>query len=183
VDVDLSNPIGAVIPSLEGQVLRVLARTTAPLSGSRIAALTTNGSNPGVRKALDRLVRQGTVHARRCGPSILYTANREHLTWSVIQQVVQTTDTLLDVLEHRITVLARDHLGTHDAERTTMALYGSVARATATVDSDIDLVVVFPDDIDAHTSEQFTDTVTASVERWTGNPCNISTSPAPAWPR
>ena len=30
MDVDLSNPINAIIPSLEGQVLRVLAHTTEP---------------------------------------------------------------------------------------------------------------------------------------------------------
>jgi hypothetical protein len=32
MDVDLSNPINAIIPSLEGQVLRVLAHTTEPFT-------------------------------------------------------------------------------------------------------------------------------------------------------
>jgi hypothetical protein len=56
---DLSDPISVIIPSLEGQVLRVLAHTTTPLSGSRIADLVTTGSNPGIRTALGRLATPG----------------------------------------------------------------------------------------------------------------------------
>ena len=51
---DLSDPISVVIPSLEGQVLRVLAHTTSPLSGSRIAELVTTGSNPVVGSSKSR---------------------------------------------------------------------------------------------------------------------------------
>jgi len=173
MDMDLSDPISVVIPSLEGQVLRVLAHTTTPLSGSRIAELVTTGSNPGIRTALGRLVHHGTVLGRRSGPSILYTANRDHLTWPTIEHAVQAADTLLDTLQERIADLARAHLGQPEAQRTTLALFGSVARATSTLDSDIDIVAVFPDNIDAHTTEQFVDAVTAGVERWTGNSCNV----------
>lgn len=170
---DLSDPISVVIPSLEGQVLRVLAHTTAPLSGSRIAELVTTGSNPGIRTALSRLVRHGTVLARRSGPSILYTANRDHLTWPAVEHAVQAADTLLDTLQVRIADLAQAHLGQFDAGRTTLALFGSVARGASTLDSDIDIVAVFPDNVDADTIEQLVDVVTASVERWTGNSCNV----------
>jgi len=173
VDMDLSDPISVIIPSLEGQVLRVLAHTTTPLSGSRIAELVTTGSNPGIRTALGRLVHQGTVLARRSGPSILYTANRDHLTWPTIEHAVQSADTVLDTLQERIADLARKHLRQPGAERTTLALFGSVARATSTLDSDIAIVAVFPDNIDAHTIEQFVDAVTEGVERWTGNSCNV----------
>ena len=60
---DFRNPINGIIPSLEGQVLRVLARTTTSLSGSRIAELVTTGSNPGVRTALTRLACNEVDHA------------------------------------------------------------------------------------------------------------------------
>ena len=33
--------------------------------------------------------------------------------------------------------------------------------------------MVFPDNIDAHTIEKFGDAVTAGVEHWTGNSCNV----------
>src|SRR5450756_2339371 len=95
----LSNPISAIILTLEALVLRSLAHTTQPLSGSRIAELATTGSNPGVRTALNRLVRHGTVLARRSGPSILYTANRDHLAWPAIERAVQVTDAALATLE------------------------------------------------------------------------------------
>ena len=170
---DLSDPISVVIPSLEGQVLRVLAHTTAPLSGSRIAELVTTGSNPGIRTALGRLVRHGTVLARRSGPSILYTANRDHLMWLTIEDAVQAADTLLDTLQDRIADLARAHLGRLDAERTTLALFGSVARGASTLDSDIDIVAVIPDNVDPDTIEELVNAVTAGVERWIGNSCNV----------
>ena len=82
-------------------------------------------------------------------------------------------DTLLDHLQDRIADLARAHLGQLDAEHTTLALFGSVARGSSTLDSDIDIVAVFPDNINAHTIEQLVDAVTAGVQRWTGNSCNV----------
>jgi predicted nucleotidyltransferase len=170
---DLSNPISAIIPSLEGQVLRVLSRTTAPLSGSRIAELVMTGSNPGVRTALNRLLRHGTVFARRSGPSILYLANRDHLAWPAIENAIQTADRVLDNLQDRIVDVVREHLGRDDSDRTTVALFGSVARGTSTLDSDIDLVAIFPDYIDPPVIELLVDVLTADVERWTGNSCNI----------
>jgi hypothetical protein len=37
---DLSDPVSAVIPSAHGAVRAVLARTTEPLSGRKVAVLT-----------------------------------------------------------------------------------------------------------------------------------------------
>ena len=86
---DLSNPVKAIIPSLEGEVYRVLARTTTPLSAVTVARLAEGGSTPGIRLALARLARQGTVIALPSGSSILYTANREHLLWFAIESAVR----------------------------------------------------------------------------------------------
>jgi len=102
-------------------VLLALSRAEAPLSGSRVATLVPGASNPGVRKALGRLVEQVTLH-----------------------------------------------LGLHDAERTTIALYGSTARGTGDEHSDIDLVLLTPVD-----DEPLVRDVTTRVERWTGNPCSV----------
>jgi hypothetical protein len=57
------------------------------------------------------VVHHGTVLARRSGPSILYAANRDHLTWPTIEHAVQATDTLLGTLQDRIADLTRAHLG------------------------------------------------------------------------
>ena len=67
----------------------------------------------------------------------------------------------------------RTALGQFDAEHTTLAAFGTVARGTSTLDSDSDLVVVFPDNLDAHTIAQFVDALTAGAERRTGNSRNI----------
>jgi hypothetical protein len=63
----MSNAISTVIPSVEGPVLQVLARTDMPLSGSRIASLIPNVTVEGVRRALHRLVASGLVNAEPVG--------------------------------------------------------------------------------------------------------------------
>src|SRR6266508_1038245 len=61
--VDVAHPIRAVVPTLDGPVLEVLARTTRPLTGREIHRLAETGSPNGVRLALTRLSGQGLVHA------------------------------------------------------------------------------------------------------------------------
>lgn len=170
---NLSDPITALMPTLEGQVLRILARTTAPLTGSRVAQLVSSGSNSGTRTALERLVAQGTVLARRAGQAILYTANRDHLAWPAIECAVQTADSLIDILEARIAALIREYLGEIIAPRVTSALFGSVAQGTSTSESDVDIVVLYPDNVDESTAEDLTENLAEAVELWTGNACNI----------
>jgi hypothetical protein len=68
---DLNEPITSVIPTLEGRVLQVLARTELRLSGSRIASLIPRASNAGVRVALSRLVDRGLLNGRSAPPAVL----------------------------------------------------------------------------------------------------------------
>lgn len=165
---DLSNPVSAVIPTLEGRVLLVLSRASAPLSGSRVATLVPGASNPGVRKALGRLVEQGTVLAERSSHAVLYQANREHLAWEAIEHALDVASTVEQVLGERIAEQVALHLGEQHARQTTVALYGSVARRTGDEHSDIDLVLLTPVD-----DEPLVRDVTTRVERWTGNPCSV----------
>lgn len=165
---DLSNPVSAVIPTLEGRVLLVLSRASAPLSGSRVATLVPGASNPGVRKALGRLVEQGTVLAERSSHAVLYRANRDHLAWGAIEHALDFASTVEQVLGEKIAEQVAQHLGLRDAERTTIALYGSTARGTGDEHSDIDLVLLTPVD-----DEPLVRDVTTRVEQWTGNPCSV----------
>lgn len=170
---DLSNPVSAVVPSLEGRVLVVLDRAATPLTGSRVADLVPGASNPGVRAALGRLVEQGTVLAERSSHAVLYRANREHLAWPAIEAAVRFAASALDALSDRIAALLTEHLGAGRAARTTVALYGSVARRTSDRRSDVDLVVLTPDDVGPDEAERVVLGVTAGVERWTGNACSV----------
>lgn len=170
---DLSNPVSAVVPSLEGRVLVVLDRAAMPLTGSRVADLVPGASNPGVRAALGRLVEQGTVLAERSSHAVLYRANREHLAWPAIEAAVALASRALDTLRDRIAGLVIERLGSARAARTTVALYGSVARGTSDRRSDVDLVVLTPDDVTPDEVEHLALGITAGVERWTGNACSV----------
>jgi hypothetical protein len=170
---DLSNPVSAVIPSLEGRVLLALSRTEVPLSGSRIATLIPGASNPGVRSALKRLVRQGTVLAERSSHAVLYRVNREHLAWGAIEAAVDFATRVDTMLTDRLEALLVDHLGWPLAQRTTVALYGSVARGTSDDDSDVDLVLVVPGVAPHETDDRLVIELTAKVELWTGNACSV----------
>lgn len=170
---DLSNPVKAIIPSLEGEVYTVLARTTSPLSGSRVAELAESGSNPGIRLALARLVRQGTVIALSSGPSLLYTANRDHLLWQAIEIAVRSADGVVLELKLRISSLATKYADPAREALVTLALFGSVARGSSNADSDIDLLAVFPTPGMTERDEALIDEIAVEVPRWTGNVCNI----------
>jgi predicted nucleotidyltransferase len=170
---DFTNPIAAVVPSLEGRILIVLARAAQPLSGSRVADLVPEASNSGVRIALRRMVEQGVVLAQPSSHAILYSANRQHLAWSAIEAVVDYATNADTALRERIAALADTELSERDRSRTTIALYGSVARGQARPDSDIDLVVLAPDDAEPAAVERLVLALTAGVPRWTGNLCSV----------
>lgn len=166
---DLSKPITAVVPSLEGQVLRVLAHTTAPLTGAAVARLTRTGSTPGVRKTLGRLVGQGLVRATDVGAATAYTANREHLAWPTIERLVRDTDQLRAELYRRLARIVTDRLG----DTTALAIFGSVARGDSDAASDIDLLLVVPDDLDQDAEDAVVDELSQRGAAWTGNDVNV----------
>jgi hypothetical protein len=76
---DFSRPLGVVSPTLDGDVLTVLAAADEEFSGRRIQRLLGHSSEPGVRKAAERLVEQGVVLRRPAGRAKLYRLNRQHL--------------------------------------------------------------------------------------------------------
>jgi predicted nucleotidyltransferase len=170
----MSNAISAVIPSLEGRVLQVLARTDTPLSGSRIAGLIPNVTVEGVRRTLHRLLASGLVIAEPVPPAILYSANRDHVLWPSVERLMSDADQIVRLLQVRIIqfidVLIRDD---HDRERLSVALYGSVARGDSGPDSDIDIVLIAPDDMRDEVIDGLVATLIDGVQAATGNECNV----------
>lgn len=76
---DLGDPTRAVVPTLDGPVLVVLARAGRPLTVGEVAAQTKRGSEIGVRRVLGRLVEQGIVRAHQMGRNRVHELNREHV--------------------------------------------------------------------------------------------------------
>jgi predicted nucleotidyltransferase len=128
-------PLRSIIPTIDAPVLTVLAGTTRPLSGRRVAVLA-GASHPAVGAVLARLTEAGIVTATPQGPSVLYVANRDHLAWPAIETLTRLRGAALDLM--------RDSIGSWSIAPRTALLFGSFARADGDDSSDIDLLLVPP---------------------------------------
>ncbi|GAA4622166.1 hypothetical protein GCM10023113_02060 [Cellulomonas oligotrophica] len=167
-EMDVAHPLTAVLPSAHGPVLAVLASTTRPLTGRAIAELTQpHVSQSRVARILRELVDAGVVNREPAGSAALFTLNREHLAAPAVEALVS----LRTLLWERIAA----HVGGWTHPPTGVIVFGSTARGDGDANSDIDLLVIRPADIDdgdEHWQADLTD-LAASVTRWTGNPCEI----------
>ncbi len=164
---DLSNAISAVVPTLDGPVLRALAGTTTPLTGRQVHQLGGVGSEVGVRKVLARLVVSGLVHRSQAGASGLYVLNRDHLAANAVAELAQLRSALWERL--------REQVASWRPAAVHIAVYGSAARGNGNVESDIDLLVIRPDSVSAD-EESWEDQLAALRDRvylWTGNHAHI----------
>jgi predicted nucleotidyltransferase len=163
---DLGMPLVTVFGRTEGAVLTVLARGSASVNGRQIERLLGGTvSITGVQGALARLSQVGLVLAATRQAETLYRVNREHLLWAT----VQTANGVLTEFRQRIRVLAASSAPTG----TVVVLYGSVERGDAAADSDVDLLVVYPDETPGSLREDFVDELGQSVKLWTGNPAQV----------
>lgn len=168
---DPSNPISAVIPSAHGAVLTVLARTTEPLSGRKVAELTDGKVGQWRTNAiLGELADAGVVMRDHRPPAKLYRLNREH----VAAPGILALSDMWSILVQRIS----DELARWAPPPKTACLFGSAARGQAGPGSDIDLLLVREDGtVDAESSErEWQDQVDRLVEKiraWSGNPCEV----------
>lgn len=164
---DFSQPFRAVTPTLDGPVLRVLARTTQPMTRQQVADLIGEASEAGVRKVLRRLAEQGVVIEQRIGTHYTYVGNREHILWPAIEVFMSAAD--------RMDATIREHVEAWEVQALSVELFGSVAAGTSTADSDIDLMVYRPsltdDQVELWDSQVAE--LRMAVERWTGNGCEI----------
>jgi predicted nucleotidyltransferase len=134
--VDMSQPISTAIPTLDGPVLAVLARTSQPLTGRKVHQLAAGGSETGTRKVLRRLVATGLVTATEVGASVQYALNREHLAAAA---VLDLTTMRLRMFERIRTAIAQ---WAPEVQPDHASVFGSAARGDGDLDSDVDLLLV-----------------------------------------
>ena len=164
---DFSQPFRAVTPTLDGSVLRVLARTTHPMTRQKVADLIGEASEAGVRKVLRRLAEQGVVIEARIGSHYTYAGNREHILWPAVEVFMSAAD--------RLDSTIREHVEAWKVPALSVELFGSVAAGTSTADSDVDLMVYRPSltEEQAGVWDSQVAELRMAVERWTGNACEI----------
>jgi Nucleotidyltransferase domain len=164
--VNLAHPVRAVVPTLDGPVLEVLAGTTRPLTGREVHRLAGAGSPNGVRRVLMRLAEQGLVHAEEHAAAVFYVANRNHVAWPAVEMLAGLRRTLLDLL--------RAELGSWRPPKPVHAsLFGSAARGEGDEQSDIDVLLVRPEGVgeDQPPWADQVDHLRHQVWAWTGNHC------------
>lgn len=157
----LNHPLATITPTLDGDVLTLLARPEAAFTTGQLHRVLASYSEEGIRKVLRRLARQGIVHSERVGNAYSYRLNREHLAAGPVMELARLLATLLGRLEER---LARWPVPPVYA-----AVFGSAARGTMTPDSDLDLLLIRPDDSPPGDWDEQVSDLAADVSRWTGN--------------
>jgi predicted nucleotidyltransferase len=169
--VDLASPISSVIPSAYGAVLMVLARTSEPLSGRRVAALADGKVGQWrANEVLGALADAGIVVREHRPPAKLYRLNRDHVAAPGIVALAEQWGTLLKRI--------RDELADWSPPPVAACLFGSAARGEAGLGSDLDILLILSDDDAASEDserawQEQVDRLTANIRLWSGNSCEV----------
>lgn len=101
--------------------VREIARLTGTVAGT-------------MNKELDRLQRAGLLEKHRVGNQLQYCANQQHPVYPELSALLRKTIGLTDVLTLALMPVA---------ERITVAfVFGSIARASDTATSDVDVIII-----------------------------------------
>lgn len=162
---ELGHPLATVTPTLDGDVLTVLARRDATFTTGQLHRVLGRYSEEGIRKVLQRLTDQGIVRSERIGNAFAYRFNREHLAAPHIIGLARIQETFLTRLE--------EYLRSWQCPPMYAAVFGSAARDQMTTASDVDIMLVRPDAVeDTQWEEQVNDLAT-TVTRWLGNDARV----------
>ncbi len=149
---DFVHPVNAVIPGAQGHVLAVLAETSAELNLRTVARLAGVSASQASRVMPD-LVDLGLVERREVPPSSLFRLNRENEAARIVIELARLRDNVLQ----RIGAAAGDL----PQPPASIIVFGSFARREADRSSDIDVVIVRPDEVNPDD-----DTWTEAIDRW-----------------
>ena len=166
-DVDMARPYTAVCPTLDGDVLRVLAGTSRGLTGREVAAMTGRRSHSGVLDVLHRLTKHGLVTRVELNRAYLFALNRQHVAVRAVELLMGLRGELFEDI--------RDAMDMWQIPPVHASVFGSAARGDGDVDSDIDLLIVRPPQI-AHDEPRWQtqmDGLRKLIEGWTGNQAAI----------
>jgi predicted nucleotidyltransferase len=163
--VELNRPLATITPTLDGDVLAVLARHSVTFTTGQMHRILTQHSEEGIRKVLRRLTSQGIVLSERIGNAFVYGFNHDHLAAQHIVELARMHETFLARLEGL--------LESWQPPPVYAAVFGSAARGQMTPSSDIDLLLVRPRAApDAEWEDQVNDLAT-TVTRWLGNDTRV----------
>jgi hypothetical protein len=160
---NLRRPLAVVTPTLDGDVLAVLARAEIEFSGREVHRAIGHSSHTGVRRCLERLVSEGIVLERRAGNALLYRLNRDHLAAPHIEALATLRLQLFERL--------RETIASWEIQPLMAAVFGSVARGEAEAEGDLDLFLLRPKGVgeDDPVWHGQVSSLEQSATAWTGN--------------
>ncbi|MEP6760292.1 MAG: nucleotidyltransferase domain-containing protein [Sporichthyaceae bacterium] len=137
---NLTTPLDDLMPGLRGHVLTVLLRSPRPLTGREVAHRAGTVSHSSVKLILDSLATAGIVRLSLVsGAGHFYELNHDHVLTEPLCQMDRALDEFLAMAQRLILSWPTAPLS--------VALFGSVARGTSAADSDVDLLIIWPDDL------------------------------------
>lgn len=136
---DFIHPVQAVIPGAQGRVLAVLAETTAELNLGALARLA-GVSVAQASRVMPGLVELGLVDRREVPPSSQFRLVRENVAARAIIDLARSRDAALHLLGAAAAGLTISPIS--------VIVFGSFARGEADEQSDLDAIVVRPNEID-----------------------------------
>lgn len=151
---DFFHPVQAVIPGARGRVLAVLAETTADLSLRTLARLA-GVSVAQASRVMPGLVDLGLVERHEVPPSSQFRLIRDNVAAQAIIDLARSREVALSRIG-----AAADSLSLSPVS---IIVFGSFARGEADAHSDLDAVVVRPDDV-----AEDNDAWATGVEHWRG---------------
>ncbi len=120
-----------------------------------------------MRLVLHRLVAQGLVTAREAGSASLFVLNREHVAAGIVEDLLRLRAELIERI--------RGEVEGWSSRPVHVSVFGSAARADGHMESDIDLLIVRPEDLvedDPQWREQL-HRLAERIERWSGNHASL----------
>jgi len=151
------EPFGGLLPGAQGAVLAVLLRTGTPLTGRQIHGLVEPSySTWSIQQAIKTLRQLGLIDATPAGRAHLHSVNQRHFAVPALRALLNPIAALRAVVAANV-----------DDRVRTVLLFGSVARAESTRQSDVDLAVIADDDWPGRVDLQ------SAVTEQLGNDCDV----------
>jgi hypothetical protein len=157
----IQAPLSAITPTVDADVLTVLARTDAAFTTGDLHRLIPKRSAEGIRKTLARLVAEGIVTTENAGRTRLYRLNQQHLAASAV--------IMLADLEAEFLSRLRTEISGWTEQPVFAALFGSSSRGDMQSHSDVDIFLVRDDHSDPDVFQAQADRLAMAVSAWTGN--------------
>jgi predicted nucleotidyltransferase len=114
-----------------------------------------------------------SVAKRAAGSAFVYSANPQHVLWPAVRTLVDTCDRAVFLIKQEAVRAIGDVIDPTVLARLTIALFGSVARGTPQPGSDIDILLILPDELSEEITEKLVATLIETVSAASGNEGNV----------